>query len=307
MSIKQPGFTDYALLLALAAVYGGNFLLIKIGVATLPAPAFAVLRLAAASAAVWVLAVRAGESFRVPRRLWWPLVVAGLTGNTVPYILIGWGQQRVDAGIAAICMGVMPLTTLLLAHIFTHDEKLTPRKGLGVVLGLAGLVVLIGWDKLTTLGEQTMRELSLAAGACIYGVNALVTRSLTGQPRLALVAIMLVVSTVLSIPVALYANPGLDYHPSLDSIVATIMLGALPTGIGTIVMFGMVQKLGASFFSQINFLVPVFGVLWGTWLLGERPPLSAIAALGLILLGVALARGTRPVTRPVAAPDEARP
>jgi drug/metabolite transporter (DMT)-like permease len=288
--IRPPGLADYLALVALAAVWGANFILIKIGVETVPAAPFAVLRLASAAVAVWLLALHAGDSFRFPRRTWAPILLASLSGNTIPFILIGWGQERVDAGVAAILMAVMPLSTLLLAHLFTRDEKLSLRKSAGVALGLMGLLVLIGWSRLAQMGEETMRELAIAAAASCYGINALVTRSLAGLPRLSVVAVMLAASAVLAVPAALYSHPTLAFEPSTASIVAIVVLGVLPTGLGTIAMFALIGRLGASFFSQINFLVPVFGVLWGALLLAERPSINALAALAIILLGIAIAR-----------------
>ena len=286
----MPTLRDYLALLALGAVWGGNFLLIKIGVATIPATSFAVLRLIIAAAVIAGLAVRAGESFVFPQKSWGAILLASISGNALPFILIGWGQQRVDAGIAAICMGVMPLATILLAHAFTFDEKLTVRKLIGVLFGFAGLIVLIGPKSLMGLGTQAVAEIAICLGAVCYGVNALATKALRGLPLIAVAAVTFALSAIIDLPFAIAWDHPWDLRPSWQSLLATFVLAALPTGLGTLGMFDLIRRLGVSFFSQINFIVPVFGVLWGTLLLGETPPVNALAALGLILAGIAVTR-----------------
>lgn len=287
---SQPRLGDYLSLLFLGLVWGGNFLLIKIGVETVPPATLAVIRLAIAALVTGAIAVWARESFRFPRATWGPILLASFSGNALPFILIGWGQARIDAGLAAICMAVMPLTTLLLAHAFTHDEKLTWRKWAGIVFGFVGLVVLIGPDRLSNFGREALGELAMCAGAFCYGINALVTKHLRGQPLIALAAVTLGISALMDLPIALAFEAPWTVEPSWRSFVAIAVLAALPTGLGTLQMFGIIKKLGVSFFSQINFIVPVAGVFWGALIFGERLPVSAMAALALILLGIAVTR-----------------
>ena len=291
----MPTLRDYLALLALGAVWGGNFLLIKSGVATIPATSFAVLRLIIAAVVIAGLAVRAGESFAFPQKSWGPILLASISGNALPFVLIGWGQQRVDAGIAAICMGVMPLATILLAHVVTFDEKLTVRKLIGVLFGFAGLIVLIGPKSLMGLGSQAVAEIAICLGAVCYGVNALATKALRGLPLIAVAAVTFALSAIIDLPFAIVWDHPWDLRPSWQSLLAMFVLAALPTGLGTLGMFDLIRRLGVSFFSQINFIVPVFGVLWGALLLGETPPVNALAALGLILAGIAVTR-RRPAT-----------
>jgi drug/metabolite transporter (DMT)-like permease len=293
MTQSPPGVRDYVLLFTLSALWGSSFLFIKVGVETVPAATLTLIRLVIATAVLVVIARMAGQAIPRGARLWRVIVAAALFGNALPFTLIAWGEEGIDSGLAAILMAVMPLTTVLLAHIFTSDEKMTPRKALGVSLGIAGLIVLIGPEKLAQLGEDTLRQLAVAGAAFCYGVNAIVTKGLTGQPRRALAAALMAVSTVMLIPVTLIMDEPLQIEPSLLSMAAIFGLGALHTAFGTMMMLAIVRRQGASFFSQINLLIPLFGVMYGALLLFERPPPSAYAALALILLGVVVARGRR--------------
>ncbi|MEZ5923106.1 MAG: DMT family transporter [Hyphomicrobiaceae bacterium] len=285
-----PALADYLLLFLLAAIWGGSFTFIKMGVATVPAATTTFSRLVVASAIMLAITAWKGERMPLGGRLCGIIFLTSITGNALPFTLISWGEERIDSGLAAILMGVMPLTAMLIAHALTTDDRLTPAKMAGVALGFAGLVVLIGPSRLSGLGGDVMRELAVAAAAVSYGINANVTRSLTGAPQYATIAAVMMVSALIMLPVSLVSDRPWTLDPSLASVLAIVLLGIFQTAIGTVMLFMIVRRQGASFFSQINFLVPISGVIWGAVVLGERPGLSAFAALATILLGVAVAR-----------------
>ncbi len=293
MTQAPPGGRDYALLILLSAIWGSSFLFIKLGVETVPAASLTLARLALAAVLLAGVARMAGQAMPRGLGIWGLITLAALTGNALPFTLIAWGEEGIDSGLAAILMAVMPLTTVLLAHVFTRDEKMTPRKALGVVLGIAGLVVLIGPEKLTQLGENTVRQLAVAGAAFCYGVNAIVTKGLIGLPRRALAAAIMAVSTAMMVPFSLVLDQPWTLVLGADALAVLAVLGILHTAIGTLIMLALVRRQGASFFSQINFMIPLFGVLFGALVLLERPPPNAYGALAIILLGVAVARGHR--------------
>ncbi|GBE42911.1 putative inner membrane transporter yiJE [bacterium BMS3Bbin10] len=291
MGHKQPGASDYMLLIALAAIWGSSFMIIKVAVDTVPAATTTVGRLVIAAAVLLLVARHAGQSLPRSPRVWGVVSAAALFGCALPFTLIAWGEEKIDSGLAAILMGVMPLTTVLLAHLMTSDEKLNARKGAGILFGLAGLIILIGPEKLIYLGEDTLRQLAVASAAACYGANAIISKSLVGQPRQAISAALMLASTAMVIPASLLFDRVWELEVSSASFLAIIVLGLLHTAYGTLLLFTIIDRQGASFFSQINFLVPVFGLLWGMAILAERPPANGYAALAVILLGVAVARG----------------
>jgi drug/metabolite transporter (DMT)-like permease len=293
MATSRPGAGDYALLLMLAAIWGSSFLFIKLAVETVPAATTTALRLGIAALFLLAVAWRAGQPMPRGRKLWSLILASALFGNALPFTLISWGEESIDSGLAAILIAVMPLSTILLAHLFTSDEKLNARKAIGVVLGFAGIIVLIGPEKLTRLGDDTLRQLAVAGAAFCYGINAIVTKSLVGLPRRSLAAALMVASTLMLVPVSLLLDRPWTLDPSNLSLLSILALGLAHTAIGTLMLFAIVGRQGASFFSQINFLVPVFGVFWGVALLAERLPAGAYWALALILAGIAVARGGR--------------
>lgn len=287
---NQPGVRDYTLLVILAAIWGSSFLFIKLAVLEIPPVTVAAFRIAIAAAVLWAAAAMAGQQMPRGWKIWGIIVCASLTGNAVPFTLIGWGEERIDSGLAAILMAHMPLTTVMLAHIFTNDEKLTMSKAIGVGLGLVGLIVLMGPERLAELGGDTLRELAVAGAATCYGINALITKGLVHLPRRAVAAAMLGVSAAVMLPASLLIDAPWTLQPSAAAMGSVVVLAILQTAVATMLMFALVRGQGASFFSQINFLVPLFGVVWGALLLAERPSTNALIALVLILAGIAIVR-----------------
>jgi drug/metabolite transporter (DMT)-like permease len=211
-------------------------------------------------------------------------------GNALPFSLISWGEERIDSGLAAILMAPMPLITVLMAHLVTSDEKLDAARAVGVALGLVGIVILIGPEKLTLLGGDALRELAVAAAAVCYAVNAVVSKRLVGFSRLALVAAILIVSALLSLGSTLTIPGAWSFTPSIAGLVVIAILGVVQTGVAYLVMLTVVRRQGAGFFSLVNFLIPVVGVVWGLTVMGERLAPTALIALTLILAGVGVAR-----------------
>lgn len=287
----QPGLVDYTLLISLAMIWGSAFLLSKVAVADFAPITITLIRqlLAAALLVVFVFVLRK-PWFKPTRRDQFFMVICALTGTVLPFTLINWGVVVIDSGLAAILMGFMPLVVLLLAHIVTVDEKLTlPRIG-GVMLGLIGLVILF-WPQLRSgFGDNFVRQLAVLGAATAYGVNALSVKQLTRHPPMSLMAVITLYTLVILVPAAFVFEQPFTSTPTPGSVWALLALGAFPSAIGALVMFDIIERQGATFFGQINLLVPVAGVLLGVLFLGERPGLNAIVALAIIFSGVAVAR-----------------
>ena len=284
-----PGLADYGLLLLLSAIWGSSFLFIKVAVETMPAVSMTAARLTLAGLILVAMAVLSKQPAPRGHRLWGWILMSAFFGNALPFALIGWGEEKIDSGLAAILMAVMPLTTLVLAHIFTKDEKITLPKANGVVLGFTGLIVLIGPDKLASLGEETVRQLAVAGAAVCYGINAIITKQFSGLPPRSLAAAVVLTSALMLIPATFVFDTPSALEPSLLSGLAIAGLAVLHTVVATLLLFTIVRRQGAAFFSQINYLVPPFGVAWGAILLAERPSPNAYVALALILIGIAIA------------------
>ena len=288
---SAPGLADYGLLVALAAIWGGSFLLIKLAVDTIPPVSVAAGRTAIAALALLAATWATGRTLPRGLRTWGLILAVSVIGNAVPFTLIGWGEEKVDSGLAAIVMGINPLVTLALAHALTRDEKAGPGKILGILAGLAGVVVLIGPEKLLLLGDETLRYLAFAGAASCYAAASLINKKLSGESFRGVSAGVMLCSTALLAPAALMIDQPWALAASGSSMLALLLLGLFPTALANLMLLTIIRRQGAAFFSQINYLVPLFGVAYGVTLLGETPPVEAFAALALILAGLALARG----------------
>ncbi len=280
--------TDYVMLVVLAAVFGSNFMMTKISLQALP-PMFVVsFRLAVAAALLVAIMIAAREWF--PKgRIWIVLLGSAFFGHTLPFSLLAWGQQSVDAGLAAILMASMPLFTLLLAQVFTNDEKPNRYSVTGFAIALVGIVVLFGPDKLMSLADQSVRQHAIILAAMSYGVNAIITKQLVGLPWQQSTASFMVAALVLSLPLLMFEDIS-AISASASVWAAAIYTGVMPTAVGAVLVIYIVRRTSASFLSQINFMVPLFGVAFSILFLGEVLPANGAIALLIILAGVALAR-----------------
>lgn len=291
MSVKSNSlFLDYALLIVLASMFGASFMMTKVAVVDVPPATIAISRIAIGGVMLFFIMLMYKQTLRSLLPHWKMIALAGFFGTALPFFLISWGQEKVDAGLTAILMAVMPLFTLVLAHFFTNDEKLNAFKVIGFCLGLLGVAVLIGFDKLASFGEDTIRSYAIMLAACSYAVHAILSKFLTELPRYAVSSAVLLVSVLILLPMVLYLDTPWALDISTKSWWMLILLGVLPTGVGMLMLFAIIERQGASFLSQINFLVPVFGVLWAIALINETLPPNALAALIIILAGVAIAR-----------------
>jgi drug/metabolite transporter (DMT)-like permease len=284
-----PGLADYGLLLLLGVIWGASFTFIKIAVSTVPAIPTTLIRITITVVLMTALLYWLGQRLPPWGRTWWFVFLSALLGNALPFLLIAWGEEKVDGALAAILMSPSPLAAAVLAHFFTTDEKLNRYKVAGIVLGVAGIIVLMGFDTLTKLGDNALHQLAILAAGCCYGANVVINRGLTGGSAFGNVTSVMIVSMAVLVPLGLL--PGVwSFTPSTASLTAIVTLAILSTGIGTLLMLNLVRRQGAAFTAQVNFLVPLFGVLVGALLLAERPHPRAFAGLALILIGVAIAR-----------------
>ena len=281
-------FRHTLLLLVLALVWSASFMAIKIGVETIPPLTLAAGRVVIA--AVVVMAYTYFRGVQLPReaRVWVYCLLLGLFGNALPFTLINWGEQHVDSGQAAILMTVMPLLTIVLAHFFTIGDRMTPAKAIGVVIGFAGVVIMVGPEAVKGLGGDLWRQLAISGGAVCYSLAVILTRNMPPSPLIARSAGVLIASVLIITPVALAVDRPWTLAVSADGMLAMVYLGLFPTALATIVLFYLVQLRGPSFVAYSNYLIPIFAVLWGATFLGEELTSQAGLALLVILSGMVI-------------------
>jgi len=287
-------FRDYALLFALAAIWGSSFLFIKLAVVSLPPMTLVAARLWIAALGLLAYLLLTGGSLPRDLATWRHFAVIAVLGNLLPFFLISWGEVSIASGMAAILMATMPLVTLTLAHAFNPDDRITPAKLLGLSVGFGGIVVLVGPGVIAGLGREVLAQLAVAAAAWCYGMQSVYTRwsTLKDLPAATTAGGVLVCAALMALPFALAIDRPWSLSPTTGAIWSLVTLALLCTSVAYLILFRLLATTRATFVSNINYLVPVFGVFWGTALLDEAVGPGALAALALIMFGIGLAEAS---------------
>jgi len=294
--IRHPGLADFGLLFGLSLLWGSSFYAIKVAVEHgMPPMTLASLRVGIG--AVVLLSIARLMDQKPPSiqgrggvKLWLRILLLGVIGNSLPFFLIAAGEQTTTSQLAGILMATIPILVVILAHFFVPDERLTLVRFIGVALGFAGMIVLVGIDALKGLGEQVMGQL-LIIGGCIsyslYGVNA---KRLPKLPPQMLIGVILAAGFVAMLPFWLVVDRPWNLNWDWHALLAALWLGVASTGAGNLLYYVLMRRVAVGFASLNNYLVPVMALGWGYFLLGEQPHLNAVVALLLILIGLALPR-----------------
>ena len=293
MTQKVISPLDWLTLAGLVIAWGSSFALTKIAVAHFDPAWVAALRLAIA--ALILLAVAAARH-TLPRRDWsqWrKFLWLGLIGHAVPFFLISWGTGFVPSGVSGLLMGAIPLILIIMAHYTLPDEPLTRAKALGFVLGFIGIACLLNPDDLKNFslsGGALMGEIAIIVACICYAIHSVSARRLGFEAPLAQASGVMVSGAAFATALALaHAPHGLSDQPA-SVWWAVIGLGILPTAIATLLMYRALERVGASFVSTSNYLVPVYAVVFGWLVLGEALDWRILAALAFILTGIAVSR-----------------
>lgn len=281
---------DWALLLTLSVLWGGSFFFVKVALVDLPPLTVVLARVTIAAATLLVFVRATGQAWPRGRKAWWTLLVMAILNNLIPFSLIFSGQTVIPSGLAAILNATTPLFTVVVMHLFTADEKATPPKVAGLLLGFAGVVVLIGPAVTGALDTPVWALLACLAAALSYGFSGLWGRRfkpLGIEPAvIAWGQVSLTMLMMLPI-VALVDRPWTLAMPGGTTILALLGLGILSTALAYVLFFKILASAGPTNLMLVTFLIPVSAILLGSLVLGER--LAWTHAVGMTLIGLGLA------------------
>jgi drug/metabolite transporter (DMT)-like permease len=295
---KSMSLPVFIWLVVLALLWGPAFLFMKIAVQEIPPLTIAATRVSLGAALLYLILRFQGRSLPKIGPVWKQFAVMGLTANAVPFALLSWGQQYIDSALAAILMGMMPLFTMLLAHLFTADDVLSPSKVAGVVVGFSGLVSLFipaFFDGV----HATSWGLAAAIGAAVsYSVAFVYARQrLRGLPPLVGPTAQLVMAAIYLLPLSLlverpYTLP-LPPWPILGSL---LLLTIWSTVLAFVVYYRAIEHINASKLSLVTYLNPVIATILGVVILHEHLGWNAYLGYGLIILGAIVVNGVGTAT-----------
>ena len=286
--------SDWAILAALALIWGGAFFLIGVAVRYVPPFTYVLMRLTFAAAAMWAVLAWRREPLALPREAWGAIVLLALLNNALPFTLFGWAQTHIASGLASILNATTPIWGVIVAHLFTADEKITPRKLAGVAVGFAGVAVMIGPGLLSTLGGGVLAELACVVAALAYAMAGVWARRFKrmGVSPFSVTAGQLTVGAAMMVPVALIGDkPWTMALPPIHAWAAIGLLAVVCTALGYVLYFRLIDRAGATNALLVTLLVPPTAIMLGVLFLGEVIAAHDIAGLALIGLGLAAIDG----------------
>ncbi len=284
---------EWGALIALALIWGAAFFCIKVAVTHVEPLTYVWLRLSIAAAALWLLLRWRGERLSLPLRIWGAILVLALLNNMIPFVLFGWGQQRIASGLASILNATTPIWGVIAAHLWTRDERMTPSKMIGVTIGFAGVAVMIGPDLLLG-GDSLLPQIACLIAAFCYAVAGVWARRFKalGVSPLKVAAAQLIVGAFAMAPLALAIDqPWLDAWPPLEAWAAIIALALVATAFGYVLYFRLINSAGATNALLVTLLVPPTAILLGGVFFAERLTAGQFGGLAFIALGLALIDG----------------
>lgn len=294
-STGRSGYAaELALLGVLATLWGASYTFIKLGVATIPPVTLIAARTAIAG--LLLLAVMQARGVAMPRdgATWRRFLVQACLNSVLPFTLIAWAEQAVEAGLAAILNSTTPIFAFLLTWAVTRHEPATGRKLLGVAAGLAGTLLIVGTEALGGLGRELPAQLAVVAATICYAGAAIFGRSFTGLSPMAPAAGSLVCGALVLIPVSLVLDRPWTLRPSADSVLALLALSVFSTALAFVIYFRLIRTLGSVGATAQAYLRAPVGVAVGVLFLGEG--LSPTAWLGLACVVVGVAAMTIPAS-----------
>jgi drug/metabolite transporter (DMT)-like permease len=275
----------------LALLWGSNFLLIAVALDAFRPLQIMAGRLVLGAAALLIILLMSGQRLPTEVTVWWHLLFTAVVGNVVPYYLFAWAEQTVASSLAGVLNATTPLFTLVIAVASGQEPRVTVDRVVGLVIGFAGVVVIMAPWQAGALGSLAGQLGVLAASACYGVVFVYQRRFLTGRgtPPLALAAgQMLVASAVVAL-----ATPAIAASPvawSLVPVAALVLLGTLGTGVAYAINLRLVQDEGATNASTVTYLLPVVAVVLGAAFLAERITASVVIGTLVVFVGIALAQ-----------------
>jgi drug/metabolite transporter (DMT)-like permease len=276
----------------LAILWGGAFFLIEVGLRSFPPITLVFIRVAFAVPPMWLAMQLMGQHLPRSAGDWGLLTVVGALNCALPFTLFFWGQQYLDSGYAAILNATTPLWGVVTAHFMTRDEKATPARIIGVLTGMAGIIIMVGPAAMQGLSNNLLAQIACVISTVFYSLAAIYGRRLsqTTLTPMAVATGQTMMAAVLMIPIVLIVDqPWTMDMPRLDATMAGLTLALLSTALAYTLYFRLIDRAGASNAQLVAFLMPILAVILGITFLGESLSAgqmigAAVIALGLIIL-----------------------
>lgn len=285
---------EWVMLLTLSLVWGGSYLFVALAVTALPPLTIVMCRVGIASLALWAFMRFTRQIMPRNGRVWIGFFIMGLLNNVIPFSLIVWGQTQISSGQASILNATTPIFTVIVAHLFTRDERMTIRHLLGTGLGFAGVVVLMGESVFGGVGDSLMAQVALLGAAISYAFSVVFGRRFRGMgvAPMQIATGQVTAAAVLLLPlVVLIDRPWQLPPPGNITLLAVLGLALVSTAFAYVLYFRILASAGATNLSLVTMLVPPTAILLGILVLGENLQGHHLLGLMLIIAGLIVIDG----------------
>ena len=283
--MRQPKLLDYILLIILALIWASAFFNIKIATYSFGPVTIAFLRVFFGAIPVLLLCYYKDIKIEAFSKDWYWFALIGFINLVAPFFLIAYGIKSVQSNLAAILMSTTPLSSTVLGHFYTKNEKFNFVKTFGILIGFSGILYLFSDNLLIDKNNFTSALLILLGSTC-YVIGGVLTLKISKKRNENVTGSILIWATIILIPLVILMEQPWKVAPRIDSIISVIYLGLVSTGLAWLLRFRILVTNGLIFQSQVSYLIPIFGTILSYIFLKELITTKVLISLIAVLVGI---------------------
>ena len=287
--MKQPSLFDYFLLIFLALIWASAFFNIKIATYSFGPITIAFLRVFFGAIPVLLLCYYKKIKIEAFSKDWHWFAMIGFINLVAPFYLIAYGVQSVQSNLAAILMSTTPLSSTVLGHFYTKNEKFNFIKTIGILIGFSGILYLFS-DNILINENNILSALLILLGSTCYVIGGVLTLRISKKKNENVTGSILIWAVIILIPIVSFADQPWNINPRLDSTLSVMYLGLVSTGIAWLLRFKILVKNGLIFQSQVSYLIPIFGTILSYIFLKELITFKVLISLIAVSVGIYFVR-----------------
>mgnify|MGYP001427568787 FL=1 len=287
--MRQPNLIDYILLTLLALIWASAFFNIKIATYSFGPVTIALLRVFFGAIPVLLLCFYKKIKVEAFSKDWYWFAIIGFINLVIPFFLISYGVKSVQSNLAAILMSTTPLSSTILGHYYTKNEKFNLTKTIGILIGFAGIVYLFS-DNLLINESNFFSAILILVGSTCYVIGGVLTLKIKEKKNENVTGSILIWAVIILIPLSFFIEKPWTYNPSIQSTISVIYLGLVSTGIAWLLRFKILVDNGLIFQSQVSYLIPIFGTILSYIFLKELITVKVLISLIAVVIGIYFVR-----------------
>ena len=287
--MRQPKLLDYILLVLLALIWASAFFNIKIATYSFGPVTIAFLRVFFGAIPVLLLCYYKGIKIEAFSKDWYWFALIGFINLVAPFFLIAYGIKSVQSNLAAILMSTTPLSSTVLGHFYTKNEKFNFIKTFGILIGFSGILYLFS-DNLLIDENNFVSALLILLGSTCYVIGGVLTLKISKKKNENVTGSILIWATIILIPLVSFIEQPWNVTPRLDSTISVIYLGLVSTGLAWLLRFRVLVNNGLIFQSQVSYLIPIFGTILSYIFLKELITTKVLISLIAVSVGIYFVR-----------------